>query len=102
VWDIRVKYGKSSGNLELFWNEREQGPSLALQTVSDGRELDLITVRQGEEHTLAAVETSAREAKKPSKRKSALPQWLPYAVVGFLVGMVCVWLHPRRKKKRGR
>lgn len=55
VWDVSVDYAEAAGTLELFWNEGEDGPSLALQTISGERVFPLITVDQGEEHTLAAV-----------------------------------------------
>ena len=56
VWEIRWDYGSEKGDLELFWNEPEDGPSLALATVSDGREHPLVTISQGEIYSLAYID----------------------------------------------
>jgi hypothetical protein len=84
VWDIRIDYDKHSGNLELFWNESEQGPSLALQTVSDDRELALITVSQGEEHTLAFIKNKKQEPSSPEPSRSS-NRWLPVAIIAVVL-----------------
>lgn len=99
VWDIHVDYGQMNGTLELFWNEAEEGPSLALQTRSGERELPLITVSQGEEHTLAFVNHSAEansreEGVEEQKRKT--PRWQIAALL--LVSVLAVAFYFQRRK----
>lgn len=81
VWDITWPYQDRSGELELFWQEGEDGPSLALATVSDGRELPLVTVSQGEVYSLARIDGASEAA--PVLAKQGLPffGWLKQ---GFL------------------
>lgn len=56
VWKIDWPYPAKAGELELFWNESQDGPSLALATVSENRELPLVTVSQGEVYSLASLD----------------------------------------------
>ncbi|MGJ8726366.1 MAG: HupE/UreJ family protein [Roseibacillus sp.] len=56
VWNIHWDYGSQKGDLELFWHEGEDGPSLALATISNKRELPLVTVSQGEIYSLASID----------------------------------------------
>ena len=57
VWNVRCDYRGDKGDLELFWNEPTDGPSLALATVSDKREHPLVTVSQGEIYSLAYIDS---------------------------------------------
>ncbi len=54
-FEITSFYPKESGQLEIWWQEDEEGPSLALGIVSDQRELPLLTVSQGEIYSIAVV-----------------------------------------------
>lgn len=81
VWLIDWPYGKSSGDLELFWQEGEDGPSLALATVSNQRELPLVTVSQGEVYSLARIDGQA--ATPPVMAKQGLP-FIGWLQQGFL------------------
>ncbi|MDP0490054.1 MAG: HupE/UreJ family protein [Verrucomicrobiota bacterium JB023] len=79
VWDVRLDYGLASGHLELVWNEDEDGPSLALAIESNGKDLPLSTVDQGEERSLAYV-TPGRKAEP---NRAVFSSWWAWLVAGF-------------------
>ena len=81
VWDIRWSYQDHQGELELFWNESDDGPSLALATISENRELPLVTISQGEIYSLAYID--GKQTNKPIVTQKSLPffGWLQQ---GFL------------------
>ena len=81
VWDVRCDYASEKGDLELFWNEPEDGPSLALATVSDEREHPLITVSQGEVYSLAFIDGAEKTAPVVVDHGSSFFNWLKQ---GFL------------------
>ena len=81
VWTIRWDYGDEPGELELFWLENEDGPSLALATVSLARELPLVTVSQGEVYSLAYIDGSKKAEPKHAKQTLPFFGWLKQ---GFL------------------
>ena len=76
VWEVRHEYQDRNGLLELHWKESEDGPSLALATVSNGRELDLITVDQGRFHTLAQVSASTGQTTQAVTNRFSIFGWL--------------------------
>ncbi|WP_411846111.1 HupE/UreJ family protein [Roseibacillus persicicus] len=80
VWDVRWDYENRNGHLELFWNEREEGPSLALQTVSNGRALDLVTVSQHETYSLAAIDGSSQAAPVAATHQPSFFAWLKLGI----------------------
>ena len=81
VWNLRWDYGSAKGDLELFWHEPDDGPSLALATVSNNRELPLVTVSQGEVYSLASIDGSGKTAPVPTEHGSSFFNWLKQ---GFL------------------
>lgn len=76
VWEVRYDYEDLGGTLELHWNEPQDGPSLALATVSNGRELPLVTVGQGEDYTLAEIDLTAAEPSQAVAHSPSLMGWL--------------------------
>lgn len=76
VWDIHWPYQAQAGELELHWNEAEDGPSLAYTTVSNGRERELTTISQGEIYSLAAINGAQASPPIPTKQKSSFWGWL--------------------------
>lgn len=80
VWDIRWNYDDQKGDLELYWNEREDGPSLALQTVSNERELDLVTVAQSEIYSLAYIDGSTSAAPIAAPHAPSILGWLKHGI----------------------
>lgn len=106
VWDIRADYGDSAGTLEIFWNESDEGPALALQTISGDRELPLVTVPQREDYTLASVGKRTDELpEQSSKGKNAVPfsrsSILFLALIATLIATISV-ARKLRKKERAR
>lgn len=80
VWEVRYDYADRDGTLELHWNEPQDGPSLALATVSKGRELPLVTVGQGEDYTLAEIDLASQE---PSQAVVHSPSFFGWLQLGF-------------------
>lgn len=76
VWTIRWDYETSQGDLELFWQETEDGPSLALATVSNEREHPLVTISQREVYSLATINGSDNEEPIIAKQKLPFFGWL--------------------------
>ena len=81
VWNVRWDYGSEKGALELFWNEPNDGPSLALATVSDDREHPLVTVSQGEVYSLAYIDGIEKAPPVVAKHGFSFFNWLKQ---GFL------------------
>ena len=71
VWDIRWDYGIEKGDLELYWQESEDGPSLALATISEERKLPLVTISQREVYSLATIDGSQKA--EPIASQNGLP-----------------------------
>ncbi len=76
VWSAHWPYPTEKGELELFWQESEDGPSLALLTASDGREQDLVTVSQGEVYSLATVGGSRDKGPQLSQHAPSFWNWI--------------------------
>ena len=76
VWNVRYDYRSEKGELELFWNEPNDGPSLALATVSDEREHPLVTVSQGEIYSLAYVDGIDKALPVVTDHGSPFLSWL--------------------------
>lgn len=81
VWTVRWNYEQERGDLELFWYENDDGPSLALATVSENHELPLVTISQGEVYSLAFID--GPEKTEPVIAERGLPffGWLKEGIL---------------------
>ncbi|MBK1835584.1 hypothetical protein [Roseibacillus ishigakijimensis] len=82
IYQLRLDFPAQGGELELFWRENQEGPSLTLATHSAGRELPLVTVSQGEVYSLAWVEATAPAEQEEAVPPPALPS-LPRGFTAF-------------------
>ena len=83
AWDIRWDYAGQNGDLELFWLENKDGPSLALAVITATRKLPLVTVSQQEVYSIAAIKHQPDTTAPLITSSSSPPLW-SWLKQGFL------------------